>query len=228
MSSEKSADQVKQTFIDGFPAGTGELAHWLWSDITHLHMNWRNYRQLFGTDQETVDLLNTIAFSYFSMTERTLRQDTLMRICRITDPPFSDRAQKRPNASLRQLLLQTSTSLPAELRTEVESSLQVLDELSRPIRDLRNKRFAHSDLDEVLQLKIEPLPGIRRQQVEDVLARIREAYALLEGHFLNSTTAFEHVVHTNDAKKLIYHLNQARAYETIEKIVLAGRFGIGL
>ena len=227
MSSEQSAGQVKQTFIARFPEASGELAHWLWSDIAHLHMNWSNYLQLFGTDQDTVELLSTIASSYFSMTERVLRQDTLMRICRITDPSFSDRAQKKPNASMRQLLLQTSETLPAELRTEVESSLDVLDGLSGPIRDLRNKRFAHSDIDEVLQLKTEPLPGISPQQVEDVLARIRDTYALLEGHFLHSTTALGHVIQTNDARKLIHHLKRVVAYQDIEKIVLGGRFGCG-
>ena len=224
MPADTSASQVKQTFIDKFPDDSGELAHWLWSDIAHLHMNWSNYRRLFGTDQTTIDLLNAIASSYFSMTERVLRQDTIMRICRITDPAFSDRAHKQPNASLPQLLLQTSESLPANVVTELDTSLHSLDELSDPIRALRNKRFAHSDANEVL-LRAEPLPGISRLQVENVLDGIRQTFAIFEQHYIRSTTAFEHVIHTNDARKLIFHLRQVSAYEDIEKIVLRGQFG---
>jgi hypothetical protein len=225
MARERSADQVKNDFVSTIPQGAGELAHWLWSDIAHLHMNWNNYRALFATNKETVDLLNAIASSYFRMTERVLRQDTLMRICRITDPPFSDRARKKPNASLRHLLLRLSESLAEELSLKVESSLEALDELSAPIRALRDKRFAHSDVDEVLQLRVDPLPGVSRQRIEDVLAKMREVFELLEGHFLDSSTAFEHVVQTDDARKLIHHLKQARSFEEIEKIVISRQFG---
>jgi hypothetical protein len=226
VASQKTAEEVRQTFTSKFPPGAGELAHWLWNDIARLHMNWRNYRDLFAADQATIDLLNRIAASYFSMTDRTLRQDTVMRICRITDPAFSDRAHKRPNASLRHLFLRTSESLPADLKTRVEGSLSTLDELSAPVRDLRDKRYAHSDVDEVLQFKTEPLPGISRQQVEAVLGGIRETFALLEVHFLESETAFDHPSQTNDARKLLHHLRQAEAYEKVQKIVLAERFGI--
>jgi hypothetical protein len=225
MSSDRPANELKNDYIGAFPEGAGELAHWLWSDIAHLHMNWNNYRLLFTTDQETVDLLNAIAASYFMMTERLLRQDTLMIICRITDPPFSDRAHKKPNASLRHLRLRVSDSLPVDLGAKVDSSLEALDELCVPIRDLRDKRFAHSDVDEVLQLKNEPLPGVPPKRVEDVLAKMRDVFEAFEGHFLGSSTAFAHVIQTSDARKLIHHLKRAHSYEEIEKIVLSRHFG---
>jgi hypothetical protein len=148
-----------------------------------------------------------------------------MRICRITDPPFSDRARKKPNASLRHLLLRVLQSLPVDLSSKVESSLDALDELCAPIRALRDKRLAHSDVYEILQLRADPLPGVPRQRIEDVLAKMREVFELLEGHFLDSSTAFEHVIQTDEARKLIHHLKQARSYEEIEKIVISRHFG---
>jgi hypothetical protein len=222
----RSSSEVRERFVEGFPLGTGELAHWLWNDIANLHMDWNKYQLLFGADVETIDLLNAIASSFFSLTDRVLRHDILLRICRITDPAFSDWHRKKPNASLHHLVLKIDRILPIELKRNLDLSLAELDDKSRPIRALRDKRIAHSDFDEVLHLKADPLPGVNRQQVELVLANMRAAFGLLESHFLAEGTAFEHVIQANDAKKLLFHLRQVRASEQIEKLVLAGRYGI--
>lgn len=223
MSTHQTAAEVKERFIRHFPEGAGELAHWLWNDISHLHMNWNNYRLLFGTDQQTIDLLNSIAASFFAITERVLRHDTILRICRITDRAESGRSRGQANASLRQLAGQVAPDLPEGITAKLESFLDDLDTLSKPIRRLRNKRIAHSDFAVVLEYTDESL-GVSRKQVQEVLTRIRTSFSLLEEHYLDSTSSFEDVIQANDAKKLLHHLNHALRYQEIEKIILDSRF----
>jgi len=224
MSANKSAAEVKEAFIEGYPDGSGELAHWLWNDISNLHMNWTNYRILFGTDEAIIDLLNSVASSFFAIVERVLRHDSVLRICRITDPPFFGRSKRNSNASLRQLSFRTENDLPEELQDEFAKQLNKLDELADPIRTLRDKRIAHSDSGVVLEYSSEPL-GVSRAAVEDILSKIRGAFHLLEDHYLGSVTSFEHVIQANDARKLLYHLRQVRTFEEIERVVLNAKLG---
>jgi hypothetical protein len=225
MSRHQSSEEVKEQFEKSFPNGSGELAYWLWNDISLLHMNWNSYGQLFASDVETIDLLNSIAPPYFAMTERTLRRDTLLRICRILDPPFFGSDEDKPNASLSQLLIQVRGKLPTEILQEIESKISELRIVSKPIRDLRNKRFAHSDLKEVLKLREEPLPGVSRNLVEEVLAGIREIFNSLEDQFRDSATSFDFVSQLQGAKTLLFHLKRAIKYQEIEQLGLRNQYG---
>src|SRR5437773_3020547 len=97
----RSADEVKAEFIQSFPAKTGELACELSWSITHLHLKWKNYRALFGTSPERIDLLNHAAPGFFGQLDPIMRHDVVLAITRLMDPP---RTGRHKNASLGGLI----------------------------------------------------------------------------------------------------------------------------
>ncbi len=54
------------------------------------------------------------------------------------------------------------------------------------IRTRRNKRIAHFDLNTSIQLRTDPLPGVSRQMIEDVLAGLRKYMNTIEGYYCQS------------------------------------------
>lgn len=220
MAKTLSSEQVIESFIGAFPDGSGKLAHWLWNDIAILHLNWTYFTQIFATDEASIRLMNAVAPSFFSMVDRTLRADNLLRICRITDPSFSDKNETKENASLPRLVARTAEFLPSEVLQEVKVMLSQLELQSQPIRDLRNKRLAHSDFKEVLKLRTEPLPGISPRQVEDVIAMITKAFSLVEGNFLDSETVFAAITPNQPVSTILWTLRRSLKYKDIEQLVL--------
>ena len=220
MAKTHSSEQVRERFVAAFPEESGMLAHWLWNDISILHLNWTYYTQLFATDEASILLMNTVAPSFFSMVDRTLRADNLLRICRITDPSFSNFNETMENASLPRLVARTAEFLPSEVHQEVKELLSQLDLQRQPLRDLRNKRLAHSDLDEVLKLRTEPLPGISPRQVEDLIALITKTFSLVEGHFLDSETGFAAIKPSQPVGTILWTLRNSLKYKEVKQLVL--------
>ena len=84
MGRSQDADQVENEFLTKFPEGTGRLAYELWTDLAQLHLNWKNYRSLFGTSPERIDLLNWAASTFFGLLDTILLHDIILAIARLT------------------------------------------------------------------------------------------------------------------------------------------------
>src|SRR5438034_11785595 len=100
----RSADEVKAEFIQSFPAKTGELACELSWSITHLHLKWKNYRALFGTSPERIDLLNHAAPGFFGQLDPIMRHDVVLAITRLMDPTRKGRHKNASHGGLIVLL----------------------------------------------------------------------------------------------------------------------------
>jgi hypothetical protein len=72
----------------------GPAFYRLWNDCAWLHLKWREYRSVFGTTEERIDLLNAAARGFFGVAQDVLWQDVILHICRFTDP-------RRPQAGRR-------------------------------------------------------------------------------------------------------------------------------
>ena len=226
LAEDLSPEQVREKYLATFPGDVGKLAYWLWNDIANMHLNWNYFIRLFATDEASIDLMNSVAPSFFSMMDRILRSDNLLRICRLSDPSFSDPAETKENASLPRLVDKVQGLLPEGDLKHSTGLLSQLKVQSKPIRDLRNKRLAHSDFDEVLRLRDEPLPGITMTQVEEVMGTIRDIFSLVEGHFLGSETMFTAITSQQPPTTILLALRRFQQYDEIERLVLENHFGI--
>jgi AbiU2 len=61
----------------------------LHNEVAILHLYWKEFLKLFGTNQKRIDRLNQTAPGFFQMLQDELFQTNVLHIARLTDPPKS-------------------------------------------------------------------------------------------------------------------------------------------
>jgi hypothetical protein len=211
MTRDLSSDEVLKEYQKVFPGQTGDLFYYLWTDIANLHIDWRNYRILYGTSAERIDLLNQIAPSFFSRTEIILRHDILIRIMRLID---SSKTFKRDNASIRKLIEDLREYLDDAVYQSIEKDYQDAKAAAENMKILRDKKIAHADFSVALKYNPEPFQGISRANVEAVLEIVRKIMNKIEMYYRRTTTVFENpIVASGNAEALVLMLEKAKIHQ---------------
>ena len=141
------------------PEENREMFTRLCNDLAWLSAKWRLYLDLFS-EKENADLLSSRAPGAFQIIEESLRNDMTMAMSRLSDPSQTGRRQ---NLSLARV---------AERFDHVPGLRELREEFNRackPIQTLRNKLVGHRDLDTVLNPHDNPLPGIGRDEIDNIL-----------------------------------------------------------
>jgi len=214
MKPNQTPEEVKKEILARFPKEAGKLFYELLGSVTFLHINWKNYRSLFGTSEARTDLLNHFAPLFFGLLEGILRHDIMLAIARLTDHA---KYGKYRNASFEYLLNILEPTLTKPLSEKWQSELDRLKDFCEPIRKIRDRLIAHYDLDTVLQYNSDSLPGTSRAYIEEVLEKIREFLGNIEEHFRGKRTAHNYIFSTIDAESLISALEKAQEYEKIKQ-----------
>ena len=205
MSSSKSAEEVKEEHLEAFGEPLGSVYYALYNEVAWLHQKWQEYRKLYGTSKERIELLSETAPSFFHVLQQVLWRDVLLHLARLTDPP-----KQREFENLTLLRLPEAVE-DAQLRSDVCNLVEDVKVKTNFARTWRNKRIAHSDLPLALNAESEQLPGVSRANVEEALSSIRSVMNSFSNEYLGSTTAFEHVIPApGDADALVHYLNDAR------------------
>src|SRR6056297_3400527 len=105
-----------------------------------LRIEWRLYRSLFGTNKETVELLNKASGSTANTLERALYERTLLGLRRLTDP-YQGKKGKTKSVSVNGFI-QVVPSKDPNLRRLAGTATQ----RSSFARNWSDKRIAHTDL----------------------------------------------------------------------------------
>ncbi len=171
-------------------------------ELTWLNVKWSEYVVLFGTKPERLDLLNEAASFFFGVVQRTLWDETLLHIARITDPPESFGKQKLTILRLESLL----GDHPA-LRRRVSVLAQEALSAATFCRDWRNRRLAHLDFALATDQQATPLPAVSRQTVKACLDSLADVLNAISEHCEASTTPFDLVPRSEGAESLLYVLD---------------------
>ena len=67
-------EEIRAAKCDAMGTELGELHFALWREVVWLHLKWNEYRALFGTSPEEIELLNQVAPAFFYQVERALWQ----------------------------------------------------------------------------------------------------------------------------------------------------------
>ena len=218
-----TSDELKNEILAAFPEGTGELFYELQTNVTHLHLNWKNYRSLFGTSPERIDLLNWAASTFFGLLDGILLHDVVLAIARLTDRP---RTAGKDNASFGRLLEMLTPHIDVALANELRSELDDLQAHCETVRQMRNRLLAHDDLATVLRYHPDPLPGVSRAYIEEVLEKVRNLVSSIEEHFLGTRASHELVISANDAESLVFALESAREHEKCRQREFNQKYGV--
>ncbi|WP_355606351.1 hypothetical protein RZV17_00695 [Xanthomonas cannabis] len=202
MTSTQSMDEVHANYVTLIGDELGTAFATLHRKLIELHMVWKQYQQLFGSDQETVELLNRTAALFFKIIQDEMWDSVLLGISRMTDPPETRGKKNLTIHSLPALI--EDPSLKLELETLCEAAL----EQAAFAREHRNKRIAHQDHGYATNRSAHALSGISRERVKSMLAAIGKVMNRLNLHFKDSTTLYEEFLDDSGARVLVSKLRK--------------------
>lgn len=196
------------------PSEVRELWAMLYEDVTWLHGYWSIYRQLFGTNQERLELLINTAASFAEVVHASLLDSVQLRLARI-----GERAGKgqRKNVTLQRLKEALEGASEREAAQALGPLLERFESACSEILKRRNKLIAHMDVSSRQALRESRLTEPSRQEIESALAILRETMNLVEFHYLGSKTSYESFVMDADGEHLLTALAKAERYQQLVK-----------
>jgi hypothetical protein len=187
MSKSQSAQDVRTKYIAAMPAPLGEHFSNLFNSVAWLNSKWDDYRALFRSSPETIELMNTTAGAFFFGLSQMYWEVIVLHLCRLTDPP---ELGKYRNLSVRTIAdLVPNTESPT-FRASLDSAIGDCMSKTAFARVWRDKRFAHTDLPLPGGKVATPLPAIEESAVQEAIDSIGEAMNCFERHYLGGEVGY--------------------------------------
>jgi hypothetical protein len=176
------------------------------SEITWLHTIWELLIQLYGSNDENIEIMNASAPQFFAILRTMLFDELVMTLNRLTDPAIT---RGKANASLEQLINQIDQYENASLAASLTETLVKIRATHTAFRTWRDKKISHNDLLIALQNGSKSLPEIPRKQaataIQEVTDFINEYSAAILGG-IQSYVPF--LVSRGDGNALLQQLKQ--------------------
>lgn len=196
----QSAEEAKKEYVNKMGQALGSQFHALWQEIALLHLNWKEYAVLFGTNEKRIDRLNKSAPSFFRMLQDELWTAILLHIARLVDSP---RSGGRANLTIRNFTDLVHANLKMPLAVLIDKA--VAD--AAFARDWRNRIIAHLDLSLALQDgAAAPLADASRAQVSAALSSLAAVMNAVQKFYLEGVTLYDVAARHNGALTLLYLL----------------------
>ncbi len=207
----RSMDEIRADYICAMGQELGANFYELYRELVGLHVLWQQYRQLFGDTTDTVQLLNRTAGLFFKIVQDELWDSVLLGVSRMTDPAVTGKNKNLTLQSLPSLI--TDSSLKAKIQDLCLKAVSAAEFA----REHRNKRIAHQDHNYLSDRNSNPLSGISRVAVENMLASIRDVMNRLDNHFRDNTVLYEDFIDDSGARLLVQKLNKLEQLQAITK-----------
>ncbi len=177
MESDRTEAEVLSEAQTAMGDDLGELYFLLQKEHVFLSIKWKEFKALFAS-KSAIDVLNNVAPAFFWQVHRSLWQDIILHICRLTDPP-----KIRGNENLTVLAIPDLIAAK-EIKDAIESSIENTRRKVRFARRWRNKVFSHRDLETARNQDLRrALPTASRKCVEEAVAALDETLKGLASAF---------------------------------------------
>lgn len=164
----QSPEEVRSERVQGMGSALGNLHFLLWTELAWLNVKWKEFKTLFASSDEDVEILNSIAPAFFGHVQAVLWSDILLHVCRISDPA---KLGTKENLTVQRLTEEIPDS-DAALRSDVECLLRAVRSGTEFARDWRNRELAHRDHERALNPDLHPLLPATCNSVESALEAI--------------------------------------------------------
>lgn len=164
-------------------------------EVFTLRVEWRLYRSLFGTNRETMELLNQVSGPTSQILERVLFERVLLGLRKLTD---KFEVPRRGSKSV------TIKGLPSAFSTHAAQIKMLVNQADRSCSFARNwsdKRIAHSDLD--YKSGAVKLESASRKKVEDAILSIEAVVKEVSRFAYNTTLITQPVPPINDERAFL-------------------------
>jgi len=215
-----TAEELEKRNIAAMGEELGKQYTALNNEVALLHLYWKEFVELFGTNQKRLDRLNQAAPGFFRMLQDELFQTNMLHIARLTDPPKS---AGRDNLTLKNLPNVVSDK---NLKNHLLGLLALADQATTFCRDWRNRRFAHHDLALATDdNKATPLETVNKEKVNEALKSLSDVLNAVERHYFRGGTSYDAIAAHNGAATLLHVLGDGvKQKERREKLIAAGKF----
>jgi hypothetical protein len=200
------------TLASKMPSDLFDVHAQISDDLVFLCLHWKEYKKLFATDQNRIDLLNATAPNFFAHLDDLVWSTTMLGLCRLTDPPKS---VGRDNLTVRRLPRLVPDSI---LASKVQDEVGAAVDSAEFARDWRNRRLAHRSLELLKNPHLAPLASATRAGVEgsiDLLCKVLNTISVhydgVHHDFNGVVTAFE------GSEALLFYLSSGLEAEQVRK-----------
>ena len=207
MAGEQTADQVRKEHLDKLGPQLGPIFSELSDDFAWLQVKWGEYRELYGTSPERIDLINSAAGLFFRILQDTMWEDALLHLCRLTDPAVMGKKQNLSINALPELC--TDEILREAVKTLVGKAVVA----TSFARDWRNRHIGHRDRPLALG-SVRPLSAASRAQVTNAISAIHRVLNEISEQLLGSTLADDVIIPPTGAEALLYVLRDGIKADT--------------
>jgi len=182
MSRYLSADEARKEFLADYNNPGGEIINKLYQEIANLYYKWFEFQALFGS-LESASLLKSIAPTFSRYLHYLILDDIALTVSRLIDPKKS---AGHDTASFEGLIGSINDRSKQEAFTK---KLDKLRESCEPIKNHRDQRLAHNDLNVIIGK--ERLPNVSRDEIKEILHIASELYNDIEGAIRGELTVFD-------------------------------------
>lgn len=196
----------------GIPADLQELWRGLRYEVILVHINWANYRQLYGTSRKRFDVLMESASTFFENLHWILLDHVQLTLAKLEDREAMGR---RKNMVLTALVSKVEAAGDNALAAELEKARDIVKDRCRAIRIRRNRRISHFDLAEMRRERTGLATGPSRNEIEEALQALRDFMNTIERHYCDNTTLYEHTVTQADGDMLLGMLARGLRYSEL-------------
>lgn len=196
-----TSEEMRQRNIDMMGDSLGKQYTALFHEFASLNLYWKEFMELFGTNEKRIERMNRSAPGFFQMLQEQQFETNMNHLARLTDSP---RSAGKDNLTVRNLPeLVADPDLKAALNKHVEQIKQKTDFC----RQWRNRRFAHSDLLLSTQdSRAHPLETATKEKITDALKAISDMLNAMERHYYKGICAFDVIAAHNGASTLLHLL----------------------
>jgi hypothetical protein len=197
------------------PRAVADVHRALWPHVVDLQGQWNTFRRLFMTNDGTVDVLNWAARGLFAKMQRSLVDEMILAIARLTDPPQTG---SHKNVVLERLAQECDAAGRKDVGEQVRRCLHEARKLSAAMRDQRNRRLGH--LDFTTHVEQQSVPAVFVREISGALRWIKAAMNSVEVALEGRTTMYSAYSVTGDAGSLVHVLRAARESDERDTLFL--------
>lgn len=187
MARNLSAQEAKAENVATMGEIVGPVYDVLWQQLAAAYIQWNEFIELFGTNEDRIELLNSSAAHFFRIVQDSLWERTLLILTKMTHPAEMG---AKSNLTIQRLLHIVDRDLARQLAPLVTHAL----DRTTFARDWRNRHITHTDLALALDGEATPLAPASRIDVDNALSALADVLNSVSSFYKGgSTTMFKGV-----------------------------------
>jgi len=191
---------------------------YLYNDIISLIYEWNEYKELFNKSQTRIDIINKKTGSFFWLIQKTLLENIILAICRLTDEVKPTRIDKK-HLSIY-ILPKSITDI--DFRNQIHSVCSQIRKSVSTIREQRDNYIAHTDLNTIINRNA---ILVKFDDIEKCIRLLFQVIETMSLKYFGTDIAYDVIGPPNGARSVIQVLAEGLEYrEQRERRLLEGKY----